>query len=151
MNTGEKIAVTRKCKYCSQEKSLEEFPKDYTRGDTKYLKISYRCKSCFYTYQQKYNKKKNRVRYTNLEIDRRTRYKEEAIRLKGNCCQDCKKSFPTPVYDFHHLNPNEKEHSIAKLFMGSWEKLLVELDKCVLLCANCHRIRHFVNKEFKEI
>lgn len=100
-------------------------------------------------YYQKRTKKKNRVRYTNLEIERRIRYKEEAVRLLGGCCSECRGVFPTPVYDFHHLDPTTKEHSPAKLFSYSWDRVVAEvINKCVLLCANCHRIKHFVEEKY---
>lgn len=53
--------------------------------------------------------------------------------------------------DFHHLNPSEKEHNIADLktldYFG--ETLLKELNKCCVLCANCHRKLH--NNELTQI
>ena len=44
--------------------------------------------------------------------------------------------------EFHHLDPNEKEIPPAKLNNYSFENAKEELDKCVLLCANCHREVH---------
>lgn len=48
------------------------------------------------------------------------------------------------VYDFHHKDKSEKTKEVSYLITANvgWEKLKRELDKCVLLCANCHRIRH---------
>ncbi len=46
------------------------------------------------------------------------------------------------VYDFHHSNPNEKEFRISQRLRRSWKELKKELDKCKLVCANCHRIIH---------
>ena len=69
--------------------------------------------------------------------------KIKAIEYLGGECQDCGGKFPEAVYDFHHLDPTEKEAGIAALTSDKgWGKILEELDKCVLLCANCHRIRH---------
>lgn len=74
----------------------------------------------------------------------RWKRKQEAVEYMGNKCFDCNTSFPLPAYDFHHLDPKEKEgnpsHFINKRSDIRWKE---ELSKCVLLCANCHRIRHF--------
>lgn len=75
--------------------------------------------------------------------DRRKNIKLQAIIYKGGKCQDCKYDnlMYVDVFDFHHLEPNEKDFTIAKS-RKSFESIKNELDKCVLLCANCHRIRH---------
>jgi len=45
--------------------------------------------------------------------------------------------------DFHHIDPKEKEFGLSvKRLTRSWEKMKKELDKCVLICANCHREVH---------
>jgi len=68
--------------------------------------------------------------------------KRKCIEYKGGVCEDCgyDKDFPA-VYDFHHING--KDFTISKFSNRSFEKLKTELDKCILLCSNCHRIRHF--------
>ena len=71
--------------------------------------------------------------------------KLRAIQYLGGHCIDCKNEFPPYVYDFHHLDPKIKDTSIARIMGRKWEGIVHELDKCVLLCANCHRIRE--NKE----
>ena len=72
----------------------------------------------------------------------RRKIKQKAIELFGSVCLDCKQSYPLSVYDFHHLDPETKDVSIKTLYNSTWDKLEIELKKCVLLCANCHRIRH---------
>jgi predicted HNH restriction endonuclease len=75
--------------------------------------------------------------------NRRRKIKLKAIEYKGGKCYDCglQSEFPA-VYDFHH-HEGEKDFNISKDGnTRSWEKVKVELEKCVLLCANCHRIRH---------
>jgi hypothetical protein len=64
------------------------------------------------------------------------------IEYKGGKCEDCGGVFAPGVYDFHHLEPHTKEFAISRKMRRSWETLKAELDKCVLLCANCHRIHH---------
>lgn len=75
-------------------------------------------------------------------MNRRSRLKLEAIKKFGNACYDCGISYPSQVYDFHHLNPKKKNFSWKKMRQVSKKKRDAELSKCVLLCANCHRIRH---------
>lgn len=44
--------------------------------------------------------------------------------------------------EFHHTNPNEKEVDPSKMYYESWEKAQIEIDKCDLLCSNCHMEIH---------
>jgi len=73
---------------------------------------------------------------------RRRRRKLEAIEYKGGKCQDCQQTFPVCVFDFHHVDPSQKDFTIGEHMDISEKKLRAELDKCVLLCSNCHRMRH---------
>jgi hypothetical protein len=56
-------------------------------------------------------------------------------------CSDCGNYYPAIVMDFDHRDPDTKQHEVAAIKYGSWEKLLAEIAKCDLVCANCHRIR----------
>ncbi len=80
--------------------------------------------------------------YTNT---RRFKIKNWMINYKGGECTDCKISgLDISCYDFHHLDPSEKDFQLSGVNSArvSKEKLIKELDKCVLLCANCHRAKH---------
>lgn len=68
--------------------------------------------------------------------------KEEAIAYLGGCCFLCKNTFHPSVYEFHHIDPATKDYNPSKMLQFTKEKLLAELDKCLLLCANCHRLTH---------
>ena len=46
------------------------------------------------------------------------------------------------MYDFHHTDPLTKDKGIGQIISLGWEKVKIELNKCVLLCANCHRETH---------
>lgn len=66
-----------------------------------------------------------------------------AIAYKGGRCQCCNYNRYVGALEFHHLNPDEKDFGIAsKGYTRSWERNKEELDKCVLVCANCHREIH---------
>lgn len=75
--------------------------------------------------------------------------KQVAIDALGGECADCRGVFPPAVYDFHHLDPSEKEYNLGDVIRRKRNREVIadELSKCVLLCANCHRIRHFEGGE----
>lgn len=67
---------------------------------------------------------------------------EAIVKYMGGKCKRCGFSFPSYVYDFHHRNPDTKLFNISGNVVVSKDLdiLLNELDKCDMLCANCHRI-----------
>jgi len=70
---------------------------------------------------------------------RRRKIKTLAIEYKGGQCQICGYKKYQGALDLHHIN-GSKEFGIAdKGYTRSWEKVKVELGKCILVCANCHR------------
>lgn len=84
----------------------------------------------------------------------RIKIKERGIQSLGGKCVSCGGEFEDCCYDFHHLNPSEKEFTISQSNTNgarSWLKLRDEIKKCALLCANCHRLVHggFVEIENK--
>ena len=73
--------------------------------------------------------------------DKRNR-KLLAIDYLGGKCDKCSGVFHPAIYEFHHINPEMKDRDPSKMLSLSWERLSKELDKCKLLCANCHRLEH---------
>ena len=70
---------------------------------------------------------------------RRRKIKTLAIEYKGGACQVCGYHKYQGALDLHHAN-GKKEFGIGdKGYTRSWEKVKAELDKCVLVRANCHR------------
>lgn len=87
----------------------------------------YRCKKCRVEAVQK----------------RRESLKIKAVEYKGGKCEYCQYSKYIGALDFHHLEPTGKDFSISTDgFTRSWEFLRLELDKCIMLCSNCHREEH---------
>ncbi len=71
---------------------------------------------------------------------RRRKIKTLAIEYKGGECQVCGYDKYPGALDLHHKNHKDKRFGIGdKGYTRSWEKVKAELDKCVLVCANCHR------------
>lgn len=70
---------------------------------------------------------------------RRRKVKQMAIEYKGGKCQICGYNKYQGALEFHHIN-GKKEFGIGdKGYTRSWESTKSELDKCILVCANCHR------------
>lgn len=62
----------------------------------------------------------------------------------GSKCGICGYNKTLKALEFHHLDPNEKDFTFSKWDkVAKWEKLVDEVKKCVLICANCHREVHY--------
>lgn len=74
---------------------------------------------------------------------RRKKIKQMAIEYLGGHCQICGYDRCVAAMDIHHRDPSLKEFGLAQHGLTrSWERTRRELDKCVLICANCHREIH---------
>jgi len=73
----------------------------------------------------------------------RRRTKQRAVDLLGGRCHGCEVAVPVAAFEFHHLDAGTKDFAIsADGVPRRWELIVAELEKCVLLCANCHREVH---------
>ena len=81
----------------------------------------------------------------------RQRLKKKLVDYKGGKCEICGYDKCINALDFHHLNPNEKDFGISNYMVLSFDKLKKEVDKCILVCANCHREIHAKENEETEI
>lgn len=78
---------------------------------------------------------------------RREKIKEMSIEYKGGGCERCGYNKCVAALDFHHKDPSQKSFSIgSRGYTRSFEKVKVEIDKCEILCANCHREEHYFKK-----
>lgn len=69
--------------------------------------------------------------------------KIKAVNYKGGKCQQCGYSRCIQALDFHHINQNDKSFGLSSNgITRAWNLVQKELDKCILLCANCHRELH---------
>ncbi len=74
---------------------------------------------------------------------RRKNLLEKAREYKGGQCIICGYKKCSRALSFHHIDPKKKSFGIASQgITRSWEKLQKELDKCVLVCSNCHMEIH---------
>jgi hypothetical protein len=70
--------------------------------------------------------------------------KYELITKKGGCCEQCGYNKNIAALEFHHKDPTKKEYQLdmRRLSNTSMKKLLIEVEKCELLCSICHRELH---------
>lgn len=73
---------------------------------------------------------------------RRKQLRHEIVLYKGGKCEICGYDKCEAALEFHHLNPGEKEFQLSSGNTCSLEKMKKEADKCILVCANCHREIH---------
>jgi len=91
-----------------------------------------------------------RKKYLRFKVsEKRRALKNKAIEYKGGKCISCGYNKCPGALTFHHTNPAEKEFGIASDgIYRKFEKIKEELDKCILLCMNCHAELH--HKEYLE-
>ena len=74
---------------------------------------------------------------------RRKKLRQMALEYKGDKCSICGYNKCLKALEFHHCESDQKDFGIsAKGYTRSWEAIRLELEKCILLCANCHREIH---------
>lgn len=80
-------------------------------------------------------------------IERKRLFKKMSIDYKGGKCESCGYNKCARAMEFHHLDPSFKDYAISNLIgkWYDWEMIKKELDKCVLLCSNCHKEEHNKN------
>jgi hypothetical protein len=79
---------------------------------------------------------------SNKSVRYRNRQKQKAVEYLGGRCVKCGYNKSLAALDFHHIDPLTKEWKPTRLMSYRWEIVKQELDKCELICANCHRELH---------
>lgn len=127
--------VMKICIKCQVNKQEDEFA---IKNSNKNIRSIY-CKECHKIYAKEHYKK-NKFKYIQKAYQWRKKIKELINNFKNIPCKDCNQKYPHYVMDFDHLK--DKTFNISeRLGMVSIKKLLNEIKKCEVVCANCHRIR----------
>jgi 5-methylcytosine-specific restriction endonuclease McrA len=131
------------CPKCGLQKSLDDFGPNVKRGDG----LQSYCRVCRREYlREHYARNADRYRMSAAARNKRRR---DAVRriireAKDRECADCGVRYPFYVMDFDHRVAAEKRINIGRDAMRgrcSLDDLMKEIDKCDVLCANCHRAR----------
>jgi hypothetical protein len=139
---------TKKCTQCGEEKEIC----DFFFKNKKTNKLHSQCKSC---YKEKRKNKEHYAKYKEeylerINIRKKIKTSENRVNLleyfKTHHCVVCDESNPI-VLDFDHKDEKEKKYGISSMIYSyNWATILAEIEKCNVLCANCHRIR--TSKQF---
>jgi hypothetical protein len=102
------------------------------------------CQHCGETEPSKFYGKMKTTCYSchgKLQEQKRVQKRIDAIEYKGGKCEHCGYDKYHGALEFHHKDPNLKD---PKSFRPGLSKarFFAEVDKCILLCANCHREEH---------
>jgi hypothetical protein len=129
------------CNFCKEEKSLSEFSKNITRKDG----LNIFCRLCYSNYQKEWYQK-NKAKHKQAVQIRKKQIAQKHINwiweLKLRAvCMDCGYNNPN-AFQFDHVTGNKRD-SISRLLRGGYSDAIIqeELDKCEIVCANCHIIR----------
>ena len=119
--------MNRKCKDCGNVLPIKEFASAGTINGVDYFR--HKCVSC----------------YSKSKSARKVVIRDQYYQLKKTLkCINCGNN-DFRVLEFDHLDPNQKDFSVGEgLKLGySFDRILNEIEKCQVLCANCHRIKTF--------
>lgn len=93
-----------------------------TNPELFYSYRKHQCKPCFSKYM----------------VERGKANKRRMIELKGGKCSLCGFDQFDSALEFHHLEPSKKDPLSIQMRSWTWSRIVKELEKCVLLCRNCH-------------
>ncbi len=130
---------TKKCIGCSESLKVDLFSfKDKKRGI-----FQSRCKACYNEYNRKYYQKGENLKQLARVKTNRQKYTEIYKDWKSNqSCVICGEDSPECI-DLHHVDPSVKEGTISQMINSrSWDRIQEEIQKCVVVCSNCHRKIH---------
>ena len=126
------------CYKCQKNLSIESFSKNKGRKDGR----NSQCKECQKKYKDLHyinNKRMYKDKAKRHDKKIRTWWYEYKLKLK---CSQCNFAHPAAI-DFHHIG--DKEINLSQAVHDGWgkERILAEVEKCQVLCSNCHRILHW--------
>lgn len=128
-----------RCHRCDQEKPESEFSPKRVGSQRP---VQYWCKPCAVEYTRE-DYRKNADRYKRNAAKFHARKQKMLIDLKDGPCTDCGGRFPHPAMEWDHVDADTKVDNISRMLRRRvrLETVLAEIEKCDLVCANCHRIR----------
>lgn len=122
----------KRCSRCKKFLPISEFGKNKSEKD----RLHYVCKTCRRKYDEKHYNESKKIMHN----------------LKINGCAICGYNKCDAALNFHHVNPKDKKFSLMIASMNRSNKnILEEINKCILMCCNCHKEIHTKEKIEKEM
>jgi hypothetical protein len=133
---------TRHCCRCHEDKPIAAFARGRRGG------LQYHCRACQALYHKEHYAK-NKKRYIQQARQRQKRLQAEVRAIKDQPCAECGQRYPFYVMDFDHREGHKKVAVINRMVMLGWsrDRILAEIAKCDVVCANCHRERTWQRKQ----
>jgi len=137
-----KINARRKELYQKNKEKINSKRREYNKKNKEQKRIS--DKKYYLKNKIKLNKK-HREYHQKRQVNFISTYK------KGKCCSLCSYDEHCEILQFHHKNKTKKlfEITISKISKKTIEELKTEIDKCILICPNCHFILHLKERGSK--
>lgn len=129
---------TKKCTNCLKHKPTTEF---YKLSGKPHLHNP-RCKACLTVLGKSRKQKWEQTKGKEKAAHNRKLNTENLFEyLQSHPCVDCGETDPI-VLEFDHVCRETKTNNISRIVSTcKWEKVIAEIEKCVVRCANCHRIK----------
>lgn len=139
-------------KYCSRSCQEKAGRARRAQGISSVEKICNKCGKIFAVKQNAWNRRycyDCMPEVSSSGAKNRQLIKQWALDYKGGKCEICGYNKCSDALEFHHEDPSQKEFSLSdRNLILDWQAIKLELDKCKLVCANCHREVH--SEEAKE-
>ena len=132
----------KRCTHCNQEKPLTDFNKNKGRSDG----LNSYCRSCHNAHCRTYYLEHKVIQKKQISDASKLRHSENIKKFWNllciSVCKDCGLKDPR-VLEFDHLPGYDKSLDVSRMLTStySWKTIEIEISKCDIVCANCHRIR----------
>lgn len=129
----------KKCESCKKDKPYSDF---YIRTLKTKVILQPICKECTKAYHKEHYKR-NKEKYRLRAKAYKKKMQALLSEIKNKPCADCGGIFHPIAMDFDHTDDNKIGNVSALVLRSSWDKVLKEIEKCDLVCSNCHRVRTY--------
>jgi hypothetical protein len=129
-------SIRRQCTRCLISKPASDFN---FRWRSKGVRHSY-CRECGKKLTQSHYRRRKRL-YLDRNLNAYAERRQMVIDAKAKPCADCGVQYPYYVMDFDHLDGTQKVFSLNSVHRVTKRAILREIEKCEVVCSNCHRER----------